>query len=71
MVEGDIEASAYIDKSGTARASLELTVTTLKMLGSKADNEAAGDGHQGAAQRPDAMSNEDAAKAFDDGDAPF
>lgn len=33
LVEGDIDASAYTDREGGPRASLELTATTLKFLG--------------------------------------
>ena len=33
LVEGDIDASAYTDREGSPRASLELTATTLKFLG--------------------------------------
>ncbi len=35
LVEGDIDASAYTDREGNPRASLELTATTLKFLGSR------------------------------------
>ena len=34
LVEGEIEASAWTDKEGNARASLELTASTVKFLGS-------------------------------------
>ncbi len=33
LVEGDVDASAYTDREGAPRASLELTATTLKFLG--------------------------------------
>ena len=33
LVEGDIDASAYVDKQGSPRASLELTATKLRFLG--------------------------------------
>ena len=33
LVEGDIDASAYTDREGSPRASLELTATNLKFLG--------------------------------------
>jgi single-strand DNA-binding protein len=33
LVEGDIDASAWTDREGNARASLELTATTVKFLG--------------------------------------
>jgi single-strand DNA-binding protein len=37
LVEGEVEASAYIDKVGAARASLELTATNIQFLGAKGD----------------------------------
>ena len=37
LVEGDIEASAWTDKEGAARASLELTATSVKFLGGRGD----------------------------------
>ena len=35
MVEGEVDASAWLATDGTARASLELTARTVKFLGSK------------------------------------
>jgi single-strand DNA-binding protein len=52
LVEGDVEASAYTDKEGNARASLELTATNLRLLGGRGDAggggaaPAAGGGHE-------------------------
>ncbi len=37
LVEGDIDASAYTDREGNPRASLELTATNLKFLGGGRD----------------------------------
>jgi single-strand DNA-binding protein len=37
LVEGDIEAQAYTDREGAARATLELTATTLKFLGGRGE----------------------------------
>ena len=37
LVEGDIEASAWTDREGTARASLELTATTFRFLGGRGE----------------------------------
>jgi single-strand DNA-binding protein len=37
LIEGDIDASAYTDREGTARASLELTATNLQFLGARGD----------------------------------
>jgi len=37
LVEGDIEASAWTDKEGAARASLELTATSVKFLGGRGE----------------------------------
>ncbi len=37
LVEGDIEASAYTDREGNARASLELTATNVRFLGGRGD----------------------------------
>lgn len=40
LVSGEIQpARAYLDKNGNAAASLELTVNTVKFLGSRGDNE--------------------------------
>jgi single-strand DNA-binding protein len=37
LVEGDIDAQAFTDKQGNLRASLELTATTVRFLGSRAE----------------------------------
>jgi single-strand DNA-binding protein len=37
LVEGDVEASAWTDKEGNPRASLELTATTVKFLGGRGE----------------------------------
>jgi single-strand DNA-binding protein len=37
LVEGDVDASAWTDKEGNARASLELTATTIKFLGGRGE----------------------------------
>jgi len=37
LVEGEVEAQAYIDREGTARGTLELTATTFKFLGGRGD----------------------------------
>jgi single-strand DNA-binding protein len=42
LVEGEVEASAFTDREGNARASLELTATTVKFLGGRGDGEGAG-----------------------------
>jgi single-strand DNA-binding protein len=42
LVEGEVEAQAYIDREGTARGTLELTATTFKFLGGR------GEGGEGA-----------------------
>lgn len=39
MVVGTVEVSAYTDKGGQPAASLELTVDTFQMLGSRAERE--------------------------------
>jgi single-strand DNA-binding protein len=52
LVEGDIEASAYTDREGNPRASLELTATTVKFLGGR------GEGGEGAAAGPGAPAGE-------------
>jgi single-strand DNA-binding protein len=41
LVEGDIDASAYTDREGSPRASLELTATGIKFLGGRGDGEGA------------------------------
>jgi single-strand DNA-binding protein len=38
FVEGKVEAAAYTDKEGNARASLELTASNVKFLGHKGDS---------------------------------
>lgn len=42
LVEGDIDASAFTDREGNARASLELTATSVKFLGGRGDCEGVG-----------------------------
>jgi single-strand DNA-binding protein len=37
LVEGDIEASAWTDKEGSPRASLELTATGIRFLGGRGE----------------------------------
>lgn len=37
LVEGEVEAQAYVDREGTARGTLELTATTFKFLSSRAE----------------------------------
>ncbi len=39
LVEGEVEAQAYIDREGAARGTLELTATTFKFLGGRSDGE--------------------------------
>jgi single-strand DNA-binding protein len=46
LVEGDIEASAFTDREGNARASLELTATNIKFLGGRGEG---GEGTGGGA----------------------
>jgi single-strand DNA-binding protein len=45
LVEGEVEAQAYIDREGTARGTLELTASNFKFLGGRAE----GEGGPGAA----------------------
>jgi single-strand DNA-binding protein len=49
LVEGDVDASAWTDKEGNAKASLELTATTIKFLGGRGEGGelGAGTGHAG------------------------
>lgn len=45
LVEGDIDASAFMDREGHPRASLELTATNIRFLGGRGDSgEGAGGG---------------------------
>jgi single-strand DNA-binding protein len=37
LVEGEVEAQAYVDREGTARSTLELTANNFRFLGSRAD----------------------------------
>ena len=48
MVRGRVEASAWTDKEGVARASLEVTADTVKFLGASNGN-GNGNGHAAAA----------------------
>ena len=43
LVEGEVEAQAYIDREGAARGTLELTATNFKFLGGR------GEGGEGSA----------------------
>ena len=45
LVEGEVEAQAYIDREGTARGTLELTDNNFKFLGGRGE----GEGMPGAA----------------------
>lgn len=45
LVEGDIDASAYTDREGSPRASLELTATNIRFLGGRGEG---GEGMGGA-----------------------
>ena len=49
MVEGEVEASAWVNQDGEARATLELTAHTVKFL-SKGNSEAAGAPEESAAE---------------------
>lgn len=51
LVEGDVDASAWTDREGNARASLEVTATTVKFLSGREGGEVAeiGAPAQGAA----------------------
>ena len=55
LVEGEVEAQAYIDREGTARGTLELTASNFKFLGGRA----AGEGGPGAAGGDDFPVHED------------
>lgn len=48
LVEGDIDASAFTDREGNPRASLELTATNIRFLGGR------GEGGEGAGGGPSA-----------------
>ncbi len=37
LIEGDVEAQAYTDREGNARATLELTATNMQFLGARGD----------------------------------
>lgn len=45
LVEGEVEAQAYIDREGNARGTLELTASTFKFLSSRQES---GEGGAGA-----------------------
>lgn len=55
LVEGEVEASAFTDRDGNARASLEVTATVVRFLGGKED----GDGDGTANGRRDGFSEDD------------
>lgn len=44
LVEGDIDASAFTDREGNPRASLELTATNIRFLGGRGEGGEAGGG---------------------------
>jgi single-strand DNA-binding protein len=50
LVEGDIEASAFTDREGNARASLELTATNIKFLGGRGEGGEGGGGGTGGGE---------------------
>ena len=52
LVEGDIEASAFTDREGNARASLELTATNIKFLGGRGEGGEGGGGGGGGEDFP-------------------
>ncbi len=56
LVEGDIEAQAYTDREGNARASLELTATNIKFLGGRGEG---GEGSTGGTGGEDFPVHED------------
>ncbi len=58
LVEGDVDASAWTDKEGNPRASLELTATNVKFLGGRGEG-GEGAGGTGAAPAEGAPVNED------------
>jgi len=41
LVEGEVEAQAYIDREGTARGTLELTASNFRFLGGRGEGEGA------------------------------
>lgn len=77
LVEGEIEASAWTDKEGNARATLELTAKTVKFLGG-GDHE---DGEEkpqskpaaqkSAAQKPAQKPQSEPTYVYDEEDIPF
>jgi single-strand DNA-binding protein len=56
LVEGDIDASAFTDRDGNARASLELTATNIKFLGGRGEG---GEGSTGGTGGEDFPVHED------------
>jgi single-strand DNA-binding protein len=44
LVEGEVEAQAYIDREGTARGTLELTASNFKFLGGRGEGAEGGPG---------------------------
>ena len=65
MVEGEIEASAWIGNDGKERANLELRARTVKVLGSRSDQ---GGGSYGP---PAASAGETAGAPSDEDEIPF
>ncbi len=53
LVEGDIDASAFTDREGSPRASLELTATNVRFLGGR------GEGGEGMGGAPSAGGGDD------------
>jgi single-strand DNA-binding protein len=50
LVEGEVEAQAYIDREGTARGTLELTASNFKFLGGRGEGGEGGAGGTGGGE---------------------
>lgn len=60
LVEGDVEARAYTDRDGSPRASLDLTATNWRFVGSSGRGEGSGAASEpGAGQAEEFPTNED------------
>jgi single-strand DNA-binding protein len=67
LVEGEIDASSWVDKEGNARATLELTAKNVRFLGGNGGSE---DGEKPAA-KPKPQPKPQAAQDFEEEDIPF
>ena len=59
LVEGDVDASAYTDREGSPRASLELTATNIRFMSSREETASGGGGPAAGSGGDDFPTHED------------